>query len=294
VTTSFTVTFVRDRDFPHKAELDQIEQRFHNLTPAYFKRLNKIHIFFKDIPEDQWPEWQAVLACSNDAWEVRRRPVQQSPTRQVSAPKPKPTPKQPVKKAPPAPVVKLKSPEEYVKDFCKAQNWDKNKKGKDEFLKGLLCYFTDFKDINALKYFQKAVEINPKEPIYWQWLADPVYYQKDYQYNYQKSIEIYHQALKELPNNQYILENLIYTYIRAEEINNAEEYLKILKKVTPDDDIKYQISALRLKGGIQEAKGEFKEAMQLYNEADKLFGSEKNILVGIYQRNLKDKMKKSK
>ncbi len=310
VTTSFTVTFVRDRDIPHKAELERIEQSFHNLTPAYFKRLNKIHIFFKDVPQNQWPEWQAIQACANDARAVRRRPVQQSPTRQVAAPqksvqkpavsapppaisKPtktvaKPTPK-PIKKAPPATVVERQSFEEYAEGFCKNRNWDENTKGKDEFLKGLKCWYANYSDKNALKYFKQAVEINPKEPVFWEWFAKPEYYQN----KYQKSIEVYHQALKELPDNQQILSTLIYIYIRAEEINNAEEYLAILKKNVTDEDLPLQVSIIRLTGQIHEAKVEYKEAMQLYNKADKLVDPEKDFFVGIYQQNLKNKMKKS-
>ncbi len=311
VTTSFTVTFVRDRDIPHKAELDQIEQRFHNLTPAYFKRLDKIHIFFKDIPEEQWPEWQAVLACSNDAWAVRRRPVQQSPTRQVSAPKTttqkrvsapkpvvnkdstsvvKPTPKKPVKKFTQLYQLERPSFEEYAAEYCKEQNLDKNTKGLDVFLKGLECWYAKYSYENAIKYFKEAIEINPKEPHFWIWVAEYHHHNREMD----KMIALYQKALKELPNNPKILTSLSYAYLWGKDPDNAKKYLKNLTKNLKKYDVKTQITIYRLTGNIHEFNEEYEKAMQFYDMADSLIDSNDDKTIDLFQRLLKDKMNKLK
>ena len=75
VQTSLTITFFRDAAIPYRYDLQQVEKRFFAVTPAYLKRCarggNR-----KD--QSEWPERQAVLACSREGKALLARGKEQN------------------------------------------------------------------------------------------------------------------------------------------------------------------------------------------------------------------------
>ena len=87
VQTSLSITFFRDSAIPYRGELNTIEKRFFNATPAYLERCKQ-----KDRSnETQWPERIAVQNCANEGKSLLARGKQQAQN-QVTAQKT--TPKQ--------------------------------------------------------------------------------------------------------------------------------------------------------------------------------------------------------
>lgn len=99
---------------------------------------------------------------------------------------------------------------------------------------------------NAFNYYTKAIELNPKEPVYYQNFATTIYlfrrdamamYHLNEQQVFDRSLELYHKALKLDPDSFVLANDLAQTYygIKPPRIQEALQAWQYALKVAGDE-----------------------------------------------------------
>ena len=116
----------------------------------------------------------------------------------------------------------------------------------------------------AFEYYAKAIELNPREPVYYQNFAASVFlfrqdamefYKIDEQQVFNKSLELYRQALKLDSNNFVLATDLAQTYygikpVRTDDAIAAWEYaLKVAPNDTDREGVHLHLARFKLNAG---------------------------------------------
>ncbi len=207
---------------------------------------------------------------------VKTAPVK--PSKPAVKPQQKPAPSPQVK-----PVVpKRPSFKEYSATFCKNYGWDVLTEDRKVFLEGLKVWYKDYSN-ESLKYFRKALDLNPKEPTYWSWINQQL--QSD------ESIPFLQKGLKELPNNPSLLFSLGIAYVKTTKLDDAR---KIASELAGAEENSSKMNYHILLGMIAEAQKDYKTALKCYDTADKFRDPESFDIIKYYKKNCQDLMKQKK
>ena len=207
---------------------------------------------------------------------VKTAPVKQ--TKPAAKPRQKPAP---VTRAKPA-VPKRPSFKEYSAIFCKNYGWDVLTEDRKVFLEGLKVWYKDYSN-ESVKYFQKALDMNPKEPTYWSWINQ--------QLLSDESIPFLQKGLKELPNNPSLLFSLGVAYVKTMKLDEAGQ---IADDLSSAEEKPTRMNYHILLGMIAEAKKDYKTALKCYDTADKFRDPESFDIIQYYKKNCRDSMKQKK
>jgi tetratricopeptide (TPR) repeat protein len=211
-----------------------------------------------------------------------------TPATKTAIPEPPKTPARTSQK--PAPSVKpvtipeRPSFEEYSATFCKSRGWDVLTEDRKVFLQGLEIWYKDFRSAKPLAFHKKALDLNPKEPTYWQWVSS-AYSDK---LKFDEAIALLQKGLKEIPNDPVLLTSLGYAHIRKMDLDSAQKTADILSTLE-ERSAKYSYNWLL--GMIAETRKDFKTAIQYYDKADELSDPGNSTFLGMNQKRCRELMK---
>ena len=190
--------------------------------------------------------------------------------------------KQPPPKTQTPPMVR-KSTEEYITNFRKNYGWDVLTKDREVFLQGLrLAYEGKYAD--AQKYYKKALDLNPKEPRYWQDVS--MSYLEIGKFD--EVIGFLRKGLEHLPDDPSILSSLGHACIRKGDLDSANSFADQLGRL--DGDIA-RINHLTLLAFIAEARQDYRKAIQHFDQADELRNPEARKIMSFNQERCRKLMK---
>lgn len=197
--------------------------------------------------------------------------------------KPQQKPPAPAPQVKPAAVPKRPSFKEYSATFCKNNGWDVLTDDRKIFLEGLQIWYKDYSK-KSQSFFQKALSINPKEPVYWNWICTSFFNELQFD----EAIAFLERGLKELPNHPALLSSLGYAYIRKTELDEAQKVADKLAALKEEPD---KIAYFNLMGQIAEARKDYKSAIQCYDQADEFRDPEARKIMSFNQQRCRDLMK---
>ncbi len=187
----------------------------------------------------------------------------------------------------PAPVVKTPqlSKKERMEKFAQSAGWPEITEDRRLYIEGIFLS-TDGKQSAAIKNFRQALELAPKEDRYWSAFSMALASQG----KMDESIATLEKALKELPDNVSLKADLGLRYISMKDFARAEGIAGELEKSFLPDAA---YNALMLRACSAEQQGKYKDAINLFNQADaKADGS--NPLTGLGQQRCQEMMKRKK
>ncbi|TQV89683.1 serine/threonine-protein kinase [Aliikangiella coralliicola] len=137
----------------------------------------------------------------------------------------------------------------------------------------------------AMQSYQKAIKMDSNNAIAYFGLA------KIYKRNGEldKAEQTYLRSL-EINENWIVWNYLAVFYYRTNQLDKAESAYSMLQKLTPNNDVAYQIN-----GAIQMSRGDYKNALKTFTEAIKIEATGNNYsnlgTVQFYQKNYDDSIK---
>lgn len=195
----------------------------------------------------------------------------------------------PAKKAEPAPASaapKPLSPEEMKATYQKSYGWEKPTKDQDLYLDAVALDWAG-KNAAAEKLVKKAIDLNPKEPRYWQNLIMGAL-QKG---KPDQAVKHLKKALEHMPGSPFMLKLLGHTHVLKGEFGQAQAVADELKSSKEDSaDIQYKYLAAE----IAEARKDYKAAIRFYDKADSMLAPETQKAMGFNQKRCRDLMKAAK
>lgn len=200
--------------------------------------------------------------------------------------KPKPAAKPAKISSPiPAPVVKTPhlSKKERMQKFAQGAGWSEITEDRQLYMEGIFLS-TEGKEDAAMKNFKNALELNPKEERYW----SAVSMGQASKGKLDDSITTLEKGLEELPGNVNLKASLGQRYISLKNFAKAEAIAVELEKSSQPYAV---YNALMLRACSAEQQGKYKDAIELFNQADaKTDGL--NFLTGLGQQRCREMMKK--
>lgn len=172
---------------------------------------------------------------------------------------------------------------EYSAIFCKNRGWDVLTEDRKIYLQGLELYYAG-KYRQTLKFYKKALSLNPKEALYWSEVVQPYFDEGQFD----EAIAFLQKGLKELPDDPSLLFLIGHACIRK---SDWEEARQIAQKIAEDQDLLAQINYHSLMGEYHEARKEYQQAIPFYDRADELRDPENNPLKGFFQQRCRSLMK---
>ena len=187
----------------------------------------------------------------------------------------------------PTPVVKTTplSKKERMEKFAQGAGWTEITEDRRVYMEGVFLS-TDGKQDAALKNFQKALELNPREDRYWSAVSVSLASKG----KLDESVATLENGLRELPDSVLLKASLGQRYISLKDFARAEGIAGELEK----SSLPYSVyNALMLRACSAEQQGKYKDAINLFNQADaKADGS--NPLTGLGQQRCREMMKRKK
>ena len=174
---------------------------------------------------------------------------------------------------------------ERERSFIEAAGWTEVTEDRRLFMEGVFLR-SDRKYTQALKKFQKAIDLNPKDGRYWSAWAQEL----SVQGKTEESLGILEKGLKELPGNTMLLASKGHQYAFIHDFPKAEEIAAHLEKST-EPGAKY--NSLMIRSLSAELQGDFNRAIRLYDQADAA-GGDNNPLKGLGQQRCRESMKSKK
>jgi tetratricopeptide (TPR) repeat protein len=177
------------------------------------------------------------------------------------------------------------SKKERLEKFALEAGWTELTEDRQLYIEGIFLS-TDVKQDAALKNFQKALELNPKEERYWSAVSVSLASKG----KLDESVNILEKGLRELPDNVLLKASLGQRYISLKDFISAEAISSELEK----SSLPYAAyNALMIRACSAEQQGKYKDAINLFNQADaKADGP--NPLTGLGQQRCQDVMKRKK
>jgi hypothetical protein len=214
--------------------------------------------------------------------------AQKHPTNKglTTEPKPKPATK-PAKTVHPVSSSAVQAPKlskkERLEKFALEAGWTEITEDRQLYIEGIFLS-TDGKQDAAFKNFQKALELNPREERYWSAVSVTLASKG----KLDESVTTLEKGLRELPDNVLLKASLGQRYISLKDFISAEAIANELEK----SSLPYAAyNALMLRACSAEQQGKYKDAINLFNQADaKADGS--NPLTGLGQQRCQDMMKR--
>jgi len=187
----------------------------------------------------------------------------------------------------PAPVVK-KPPltkKERMEKFAQGAGWTEITEDRRLYIEGIFLS-TDGKLSAAMKNFKQALELAPNEDTYWSAVSMALVNQG----KMEESIAMLEKGLKQLPDSVLLEASLGQRYISLKDFTRAEAIASELEKTS----LPYAAyNALMLRACSAEQQGKYKDAINLFDQADaKTDGS--NPLTGLGQQRCQEMMKRKK
>lgn len=218
--------------------------------------------------------------------------ISASTTHTVITEKPKPPVKPKEKTASTTPTKSVVVPQrpsfkEYSNSFCQKNGWDALNEDRKVFLEGLSYWYKDYQSKEAQELFRKALSMNPQEPIYWSWVCTS-YFNK---LQFDEAITLLKKGLKELPQHPILLAHLGNAYVRKADLENAQ---KIADELAACEEKLAKIARYDLLGQIAEARQEYKNAIQYYDQANELRDPEAQKIMAFNQERCRNLMKQGK
>ena len=272
--------------FPY-AELDQ---------PDGKRNLQFIVQIYDDIGKDFIAKSEPVyFTFSKEGTNMRGESLlvestQKHPTNQglTTETNPKPTTK-PVKTVHPVFPSAVQAPKLSKKDrmekFAQWAGWMEITEDRRLYIEGVFLS-TDGKQSAAMKNFKRALELAPMEDRYWSAVSVALASQG----KMDESIATLEEGLKELPDSVSLKASLGQRYISTKDFGRVEGIASELEK----SSLPYAAyNALMLKACSAEQQGKYKDAINLFDQADaKAAGS--NPLTGLGQQRCREMMKRKK
>ncbi len=199
--------------------------------------------------------------------------------------RPQPAPK-PAKMSPPAPAPAVKTPplskKERMQKFAQTAGWTEVTEDRRFYMEGVFLS-TDGKQDAALKNFEKALALNPREDRYWSAVSMSLAGKG----KLDESIATLEKGLEELPGNVSLKASLGQRYLSLKNFAKAEAIAGELEKSSQPYAA---YNAFMLRACSAEQQGKYKEAIKLFNQADaKADGP--NALTGLGQQRCREMMK---
>lgn len=216
---------------------------------------------------------------------TQKHPTNQGLTTETN---PKPTTK-PVKTVHPVSPSAVQAPKLSKKDrmekFAQGAGWMEITEDRRLYIEGVFLS-TDGKQSAAMKNFKRALELAPMEDRYWSAVSVALASQG----KMDESIATLEEGLKELPDSVSLKASLGQRYISTKDFGRVEGIASELEK----SSLPYAAyNALMLKACSAEQQGKYKDAINLFDQADaKAAGS--NPLTGLGQQRCREMMKRKK
>jgi len=177
------------------------------------------------------------------------------------------------------------SKKERMEKFAQGAGWTEITEDRRLYIEGIFLS-TDGKQSAAIKNFKQALELAPKEDRYWSAVSMSL----ANQCKMDESIATLEKGLKELPDSVSLKASLGQRYISLKDFARAEAIASELKK----SSLPYAAyNALMLRAFSAEQQGKYKDAINLFDQADaKADGS--NPLLGLGQQRCREMMKRKK
>ena len=174
---------------------------------------------------------------------------------------------------------------ERERSFIEAAGWDQVTEERRLYMEGVFLS-SDRKSAQALKNFEKAISLNPKEAPYWSACAQELANQG----KTGESISVLENGLKELPGNLLLLASLGTRYIFSREYSKAEEIASQLERSSQEGAA---YNALMIRALACEIQADYKKAIRFYDQADAA-GGDHNPIKGLGQQRCRESMKTKK
>jgi hypothetical protein len=177
------------------------------------------------------------------------------------------------------------SKKDRMEKFAQGAGWTEITEDRQLYIEGIFLS-TDGKQDAALKNFQKALGLNPQEERYWSAVSASLASKG----KLAESIATLENGLRELPDNVLLKASLGQCYINLKDFVRVEAIASELEK----SSLPYAAyNALMLSACSAEQQGKYKDAINLFDQADaKADGS--NPLTGLGQQRCREMMKRKR
>lgn len=221
---------------------------------------------------------------------MRGEPISSAGVEQTKPPAVKPAVgKKPAQAKPPklvpAQTVLPLSKEERMKKFAEGAGWTEITEDRRLYIEGIFLS-TEGKLATAKKNFNKALAMNPREDRYWSEASMCLASEG----KMDESIALLEKGLRELPDSVNLKATMGYRYLGLKEYDKAESFAVELESSAQPYSA---YNALMLNAALAEAKGNYKEAIKLFDQADAKAGKP-NPMTGFGQQRCHELMKAKK